>query len=132
MSEIWRALRATLSLWPLSLPRKAHLKPLACLSFLSLLKLLCIFTAQPDCSIVLALLSRSFSSVQNQWTSQGQVTIPIPGSVTMASGTNWVCLLLGSKAVTNLDSILKSRDIALPTKVRIVKAMYFSSSHVQL
>ena len=60
------------------------------------------------------------------------MTIPITGSVTMASGTNWVCLLLGSKAVTNLDSILKSRDIALPTKVRIVKAMYFSSSHVQL
>ena len=33
------------------------------------------------------------------------------------------CLLLVSIAVTNLDSILKSRDIALPTKVRIVKAM---------
>ena len=36
------------------------------------------------------------------------------------------CLLLGRKAVTNLDSILKSRDITLPTKVRIVKAMCFS------
>ena len=36
------------------------------------------------------------------------------------------CLLLESKAVTNLDSILKSRDIALPTKVCIVKAMVFS------
>ena len=35
------------------------------------------------------------------------------------------CLLLGRKAMTNLDSILKSRDIALPTKVRIVKAMVF-------
>ena len=34
-------------------------------------------------------------------------------------------LLLGRKAMTNLDSILKSRDIALPTKVRIVKAMVF-------
>ena len=34
-------------------------------------------------------------------------------------------LLLGSKAVTNLDSILKSRDITLPTKVRLVKAMVF-------
>ena len=34
-------------------------------------------------------------------------------------------LLLGRKAVTNLDSILKSRDITLPTKVRIVKAMVF-------
>ena len=35
------------------------------------------------------------------------------------------CLLLGRKAMTNLDSILKSRDITLPTKVRIVKAMLF-------
>ena len=35
------------------------------------------------------------------------------------------CLLLGSKAMTNLDSILKSRDITLPTKVPIVKAMVF-------
>ena len=34
-------------------------------------------------------------------------------------------LLLGSKAITNLDSILKSRDITLPTKVRLVKAMVF-------
>ena len=39
-------------------------------------------------------------------------------------------LLLGRKAMTNLDSILKSRDITLLTKVRIVKAMVFSSSHV--
>ena len=36
------------------------------------------------------------------------------------------CLLYGRKVVTNLDSILKSRDIALPTKVRLVKAMVFS------
>ena len=35
------------------------------------------------------------------------------------------CLLLGRKAVTNLDSILKNRDITLPTKVRLVKAMVF-------
>ena len=34
-------------------------------------------------------------------------------------------LLLGRKAMVNLDSILKSRDIALPTKVRMVKAMVF-------
>ena len=34
-------------------------------------------------------------------------------------------LLLGRKAMTNLDSILKSRDITLPTKVCIVKAMVF-------
>ena len=35
------------------------------------------------------------------------------------------CLLLGRKFMTNLDSILKSRDITLPTKVRLVKAMVF-------
>ena len=35
------------------------------------------------------------------------------------------CLLLGRKVMTNLDSILKSRDITLPTKIRLVKAMVF-------
>ena len=35
-------------------------------------------------------------------------------------------LLLGRKAITNLDSILKSRDITLPTKVRLVKAVVFA------
>ena len=35
------------------------------------------------------------------------------------------CLLLGRKVMTNIDSILKSRDITLPTKVRLVKAMVF-------
>ena len=35
------------------------------------------------------------------------------------------CLLLGRKAMTNLDSMLKSRDIILPTKGRLVKAMVF-------
>ena len=39
-------------------------------------------------------------------------------------------LLLGMKVMTNLDSILKSRDITLPTKVRLVRAMFFSSSYV--
>ena len=39
-------------------------------------------------------------------------------------------LLLGRKAMTNLDSILKSRGITLPTKVCLVKAMVFSSGHV--
>ena len=37
-------------------------------------------------------------------------------------------LLLGSKVMTNLDSIFKSRDITLPTKVRLVKAMVFQWS----
>ena len=35
------------------------------------------------------------------------------------------CILLGSKVMTNLDSIFKSRDITLPTNVRLVKAMVF-------
>ena len=35
------------------------------------------------------------------------------------------CLLLGRKAMTNLGSILKSRDISLPTKVHLVKALFF-------
>ena len=40
------------------------------------------------------------------------------------------CLLLGRKTMTNLDSLLKSRDITLPTNVRLVKANGFSSGHV--
>ena len=39
-------------------------------------------------------------------------------------------LFHGRKALTNLDSMLKSRDITLPTKVRLVQAMVFSSGHV--
>ena len=39
------------------------------------------------------------------------------------------CLLLGRKVMTSLDSILKSRDITLPTKECLVKAMVFSSNH---
>ena len=42
------------------------------------------------------------------------------------------CLLPGRKAMTNLDSILKSWDITLPTKVHMVKTMVFSSSHAQM
>ena len=40
------------------------------------------------------------------------------------------CLLLGRKAMTNIDSILKSKDITLLTKAHLFKAMVFSSSHV--
>ena len=51
------------------------------------------------------------------------------GSIIIADGdcTHEIrrCLLLGRKAMTNLDSILKSRDITLPTKVQLVKAMVF-------
>ena len=39
-------------------------------------------------------------------------------------------LLLGRKVMTKLDSIFKSRDITLPTKIRLVKAMVFSSGRV--
>ena len=39
------------------------------------------------------------------------------------------CLFLGRKVMTNLDSIFKSKDITLPTKVRLVKAMVFSGGH---
>ena len=42
------------------------------------------------------------------------------------------CLLLGRKVMTILDSILKNRDITLPTKVRLVKAVVFSSGHVSM
>ena len=42
------------------------------------------------------------------------------------------CILLGRKAMAKLDSILKSRDIILLTKVCIVKTMVFSSSYVQI
>ena len=41
------------------------------------------------------------------------------------SHENKRCLLLGRKAMTQLDSMLKSRDITLPTKVHLVKAMVF-------
>ena len=37
-----------------------------------------------------------------------------------------ICLLLGRKAMINLDSVLKGRDITLPTKVHIIKAMVFT------
>ena len=40
------------------------------------------------------------------------------------------CLPLGRKAMTNLDSILKSRYVTLPTKSHLINAMFFSSSHV--
>ena len=43
-----------------------------------------------------------------------------------------ICLLLESKAMTNLDSVLKSRAITLQTRVPVVKVMFFSSSHIQM
>ena len=41
-------------------------------------------------------------------------------------------LLLGRKVMINIDSIFKSRDITLPTKVHLVKTMIFSSGHVRM
>ena len=40
------------------------------------------------------------------------------------------CMLLGRKAMINKDCVLKSRDVPFPTKVHIVKGVFFSSSHV--
>ena len=50
-----------------------------------------------------------------------------PKSLEMVTAASEIkrCLLLGRKAMTNLDSILKSRDITLPTKVHLVKALVF-------
>ena len=49
-----------------------------------------------------------------------------PKSLQMVtSAMKFRCLLLGRKAMTNLDSLLKSRDVTLPTKVHLVKAMVF-------
>ena len=52
---------------------------------------------------------------------------PVPSPMTNLDYSHEIKrrLLLGRKVITNLDSILKSRDITLPTKVRLVKAMVF-------
>ena len=66
---------------------------------------------------------------------------PLPSSTFIALGSNITAdgdcsheikrrLLLERKAMTNLDSILKSRDITLPTKVHLVKALFFLVSLV--
>ena len=67
----------------------------------------------------------------NRWGSNGTVRDFIFfGSKITADGDCSLeikrCLLLGRKAMTNLDSMLNSRDISLPTKVHLVKAMVFS------
>ena len=66
----------------------------------------------------------------NRWGDSGNsVRLYFLGSKITADGdcNNEIkrCLLLGRKVMTNLDSILKSRDITLPTKVPLVKAMVF-------
>ena len=57
---------------------------------------------------------RDFTSLGSKITADGDCSHKIKG-----------CLLLGRKAMTNLDSVLKSRDITLLTKVHIVKTMVF-------
>ena len=65
----------------------------------------------------------------NRWGNNGNSDFIFLGSKITADGdcSHEIkrCLLLGRKAVTNLDSILKNRDITLPTKIRLVKAMVF-------
>ena len=70
----------------------------------------------------------------NRWGNRGNGESILGGSKITADG-GWSheskrYLLLGRKAMTNLHSMLKSRDITLPTKVRLVKAMVFSSSNI--
>ena len=66
----------------------------------------------------------------NKWATVETVTdfISLSSKITADSDCSYEikrCLLLGRKAMTNLDSIFKSRDITLPTKVCLVKAMVF-------
>ena len=64
------------------------------------------------------------------WQMEGEIVGTVTdfifvGSKITADGEIKRCLLFGRKAMTNLDSILKSRDMTLPTKVCLVKAMVF-------
>ena len=65
----------------------------------------------------------------NRWGNSGnsgRLFFWVPKSLQMVTAaTKLTLLLLGRKVMTNLDSILKSRDIILPTKVHLVKAMVF-------
>ena len=79
------------------------------------------------------------SGPSNTWQTGGETMEAVRDIIFLGSNTTAAgdCsheikrrLFLGQKAMTNLESILKSRDISLPTKVRLVKAMVFSSSHV--
>ena len=68
--------------------------------------------------------------MENRWGNIGNSdTLFLRGSKITAdsdcSHENKRCLLLGRKAMTNIDNILKSRNITLPTKVQLVKAMVF-------
>ena len=62
----------------------------------------------------------------NRWGNSDRLFLWAPKSLQMVTASMKLkVLLLGRKLMTNLDSMLKSRDIRLPTKVRLVKAMVF-------
>ena len=73
----------------------------------------------------------SYHFMANKWGNNGnsdRLFLGAPKSLQIVTAGNEIKrrLLLGRKALTNLDSILKSRDITLPTKVHLVKAMVFT------
>ena len=83
-------------------------------------------TRLSDWTNLIAVPSLHGKSMGKQWKHSHTLLSWAPESLPMATTALKVRrLLLGRKAMTNLDSILKSRDIILPTKVRIVKAMVF-------
>ena len=65
----------------------------------------------------------------NRWGNRGGSKITVDGD---CSHVIKISMLLERKVLTNLDSILKSRDITLPTKVHLVKAMVFQWSCVDV
>ena len=77
----------------------------------------------------------------NSWQIEGGKMEAVPDFIYLGSKTTsgadsrheikrWV--LLGRKAMANLENVLKSRDITLPAKVHVVKAVVFTSSHAQI
>ena len=65
--------------------------------------------------------------MEKQWKQGQTLFLGAPKSLHMVTASDEIkrLLLLGRKVMTNLDSVLKSRDITLPTKVHLVKAMVF-------
>ena len=95
-----------------------------------ILKIECTLFLHVDSSHCLWEFSFLTKKTYCSWGSQGKKTpFILGGSKITADGdcSHEIkrCLLLGRKVMTNLDSIFKSRDITLPTKVRLVKAMVF-------